>query len=96
MNIAAAIVGDLDGWTLPDGQELVDVLRQRATNVETRDHDETRFEFEDGSSIVTSGGGWDFGYPASARPGLWCWCWDDGRGGHTTDCLEWTLERKGE
>lgn len=38
----------------------------------------TRYEFDDGSTIVDSGEGWDLGF------GLGCWCWQTN--GHDDDC----------
>ena len=45
----------------------------------------TRYEFDDGSAIVVTPGGWDFGHPAPCT----CHCWPEAyRGGHADECEE--------
>lgn len=57
---------------------------RRATN-EVRNGDSIRYDFSDGSSIVTVSGAWDFGMPDSD-----CHCWLGA--GHHDDCQRIPVE----
>jgi len=75
-------------YRLPDGRELPDVCEaEQGRKIELRG--ETKWVFDDGSSIVESdGAGWDHGLSPDAD----CFCWDTCQhdfpdtGGHDPDC----------
>lgn len=79
---AAALNDDGLIWTTGDGESFADLMARLGGEEVAWDGDETfRYEFEDGSSIVTSMGGWDLGLPG----GCYCWAGVD-KGRHAEGC----------
>jgi len=78
----AALLGD-DGqvFTARDGRTLDEVCRDVGARVTTDGFDKTRYDFDDGSSIVVAGAAWDLGLPGG------CYCWEGANGGrHADEC----------
>jgi len=71
-----------------DGRDIGDVCEEKSarTDRERRGYAgcATRYEFEDGSAIVTRDGGWDIGIPHCAA----CYCWEGAdHGRHVPQCI---------
>lgn len=80
--IAARMRG---GWTTPSGttiQALCERLADRREVHQGRREVHHKFIFEDGSSIIITGGGWDVGFTDAS-----CYCWAS-EGYHLPDCEE--------
>lgn len=78
--VAALLDDDGQRWETRDGGvSLHDLATQNGARVTRRDGGDTRYDFCDGSAIVTCGGhGWDLALSPD------CWCWQGA--GHSEEC----------
>lgn len=81
--VAQQIADDFDNdgmrFTSDAGEFLFDVLESRCSDKDRNwEREATRFNFDDGSSIVVSGLAWDLGTDRG------CHCWEGA--GHTAEC----------
>ena len=84
-----AMFGD-DGqrWRTDDGRELDNVCREYGAQSPDADyhrsgeHGARRYRFTDGSTIIATDGGWDFGLPGASDD---CWCWAGANDGQHND-----------
>jgi len=68
--ISAHYNDDGQNWGEDDnGEDIYDMCARLGT-VGAKDHDNTRFDFSDGSNLVLGTEAWDYGYP-----GAECCCW---------------------
>lgn len=75
---------DDDGQKFEDASGIeIDGACYASCGHPTRSGDWARYEFGDGSAIITSVYGWDLGYSAPAT----CYCWA-GNGEHLDGCEE--------
>ncbi len=72
---------DLQGIGIAKGDRIPDAC-QRLCRKRRELGESVRFDFADGSSIITEGGGWDFGIPDSED---FCWLGGGHHGGAGCD-----------
>ena len=88
--IARQFGDDGQQWIDDNGQGLELVAGATANRTTYKEHgiagSPIRYEFEDGSAIVTAGDAWDIGVPGHD---LECWCWPEAQHeDHQEDCPE--------